>query len=321
MQLHLITCVGVEDDLAYLPHFLSHYRSLGVPGEHVHVLSQAIREDHPALDAADRILAKHDVPPARRWIAPYTSRGMWEQRRALQKARVAPADYVLSADVDEFHEYPVPPVELCAWCREAGYDVVQGPFIDRLSASGGLDALPSSDRSIFDAYPLQTELRHTLAGLTDDINLGGSVKLMMIRGDVEPGLGGHGALGEHRGRPHALGLHLSRFHELADPRARFAMPFLVHHFKWTAGVAERMRKRLRTPGISPAGKAYAERLLAFFDSGSGLDPRSLVTRNAVRDAPADWQKSVAAWRRKARVQQVRERWWSVKDRVRSMARV
>jgi hypothetical protein len=320
VRLHLITCVGVEDDLAYLPHFLAHYRGLGIPPGDIHVLAQAPRADHPGLEAADRILTENGVAPSCRWVAPYTSRSMWEQRRTLQKARVAASDYVLSADVDEFHEYPVPPMEVARWCRDVGYDVVQGPFIDRLSASGRLDPLPPADRSIFDAFPVETELRHTLAGLTEDINLGGSVKLMLIRGDVEPGLGGHGALGKHRDRPHALGIHLSRFRELQDPKARFALPFLVHHFKWTAGVAERMRRRLHTPGISQAGRAYAERLLAFFDSGRGLDPSVLATRDPARDAPADWKKSVAAWRRRARVQQVREGWWSVKDRVRSMAR-
>lgn len=319
MRLHLITCVGVEDDLGYLPHFLAHYRALGVPSANIHVLAQATEDDHPGLHAADRLLAEHDVGPAKRWIAPYTSRSMWEQRRALQKARVEPTDFVLSADIDEFHEYPVDPMELCNWCRDAGYDVVQGPFIDRLSASGVLAPVPPPEQSIFDVYSIETEVRHTLAGITQDINLGGSVKLMMIRGDVEPGLGGHGALGEHRDRPHALGIHLSRFHELEDPRARFTMPFLVHHFKWTAGVAERMRRRLETPGISPAGRAYAERLLEFFDGNDLLDPQSLAVRDPARDKPADWKKSVATWRRKARVQQVRERWWSVKDRVRAMA--
>jgi hypothetical protein len=321
MQLHLITCVGVEADLGYLPHFLAHYAAMGVAPANIHILSQATRADHAGLDAADEIARTFDVPPARRWIATYTSRSMWEQRRALQKDKVAPSDFVISADVDEFHEYPVPPAELCAWCSKAGYEVIQGPFIDRIAANGRLADLPPPGQSIFDTYPVQTELRHTLAGITDDINLGGSVKLMLFRGSIEPGLGGHGTLPEYRGRPHALGMHLSRFLGLEDPQMRFDLPFLVHHFKWTAGVDDRMRKRLRTPGISPAGKAYAERLLEFFDGADEINTDALSIRNPDRNDPENWRKSVEIWRRKARVQQLRERWWAVKNRVRKLARV
>lgn len=296
MALYLMSCVGVENDLPYLEHFVRHYERLGVAPENMRFLLQTTDPDSPRLREAREILERHGIPEGRLWSEPYSSRTMWEQRRRLQQEIAGPADWVISADVDEFHEYPAPLAEVVAWCEEQGHDVVQGPFIDRLPADGDLTDLPPPEKSIAEAYPVQTELRHHIGGHTRNVNLGGSVNLMLIRGHVMPGIGGHNVAPGQETPRHALGGPLWRFRRLAKPRFLFGMPFLVHHYKWTAGLLDRIRERLEHQEMTPAAREYNEKVVAFFDGGH-LSMDGLETRDPARDAPADWKGKVAAMRR------------------------
>ena len=133
------------DDLPLLPHFLAHYRRLGVAPGDVHAILNAPSPDDPRLAAALDTMRGAGCAPPEVWTEPYTSGAMWERRRALQD-RVAPPDrWVLSADVDEFHEYPEPLPDFLGRCAALGADCVQGPFVDRL-APGGRPGRPSRPR-------------------------------------------------------------------------------------------------------------------------------------------------------------------------------
>lgn len=297
MAPYLISCVGVENDLPYLEHFLRHYERLGIAPANMRLILQSANPGSPRLHAAREILDRHGIPEPRLWTEPYSSRTMWEQRRRLQQEIAGPSDWVVSADVDEFHEYPAPLAEIVAWCEREGHDVVQGPFIDRLPADGHLTELPPPEVSIDEAYPVQTELRHHIGGHTRNVNLGGSVNLMLIRGDVMPGIGGHNALPSDRSYSYALGGPLWRFRRLAEPRFLFAMPFLVHHYKWTAGLLERLRERLDHQEMTPAAREYTEKVVAFFE-GRGVPMEGLAKRDPARDARADWKAKAAELRRR-----------------------
>ena len=297
MALYLISCVGVENDLPYLEHFVRHYRGIGVAPEDFRLILQTADPDSPRLRAALDILEGHGIAQSRLWHEPYSSRTMWEERRRLQREIAGPGDWVVSADVDELHEYPAPLREIVAWCEREGYDIVQGPFIDRLPEDGRLTELPPPDRPLTEAYPVQTELRHHIGGHTRNVNLGGSVNLMLVRGDVMPGIGGHNALPAARSHSYALGGPLWRFRRLSEPRFLFGMPFLVHHYKWTAGLLERLRERLDHQEMTPADREYTEKVVAFFD-GEGVSIEALARRDPARDAPVDWQKKVTELRRR-----------------------
>lgn len=298
MALYLLSCVGVENDLPYLGHFIRHYERLGVAPENFRLILQTTDPDSPRLRTAREILERHGVAPARLWTEPYSSRAMWEERRRLQQEVAGPRDWVVSADVDELHEYPAPLGEIVAWCEREGHDIVQGPFIDRLPADGRLTEVPPPEQtSLAEACPVQTELRHHIGGHTRNVNLGGSVNLMLIRGDVMPSIGGHNALPSATIHRYALGGPLWRFRRLSEPRFLFSMPFLVHHYKWTAGLVHRLRDRLDHQEMTQAGREYTEKVVAFFDGG-GVSMAALKTREAARDAPADWQGKVAEMRRR-----------------------
>lgn len=291
-QLHLISCIGVRADLGYLPHFLDHYSALGVAPEQFRLILQSAEGAGPALERAQAILKTRGIVAHKIWTDPYTSTMMWAERRALQQEVAAPDDWVLSADVDEFHEYPAPLEEIMAWCARCGHRIVQGPFIDRLAASGRLEPVPDAGGDIAAAFPLQTELRHFIAGYSEQINLGGSVKLMLMRGDVLPGTGGHGPL--HPSEHFVYGVKLNKLKAMQTVDTLFRLPFLVHHYKWTEDLQTRMRRRLDTPGITPQGRAYAEKLLAYFgeDAATGVETGRLTLRDPARDAPRDWKAAV-----------------------------
>ena len=298
MALYLISCVGVEHDLPYLEHFLRYYKGLGIAPGNFRVILQTTDPDSPNLAKARDILIRHGVPGDLHWSAPYSSRTMWEERRRVQAEVAGPSDWVVSADVDERHEYPAPLSEIVAWCEREGYDVIQGPFVDRLAAGGGLAKVPPPDGALDETFPVQTELRHHIGGHTRNVNLGGSVNLMLIRGNVLPGIGGHSPHTKLKSSKFALGGPLWQFKKLADARFLFTMPFLVHHYKWTDGLVERMRERLEHQEMSQAAREYTEKVVTFFDGPDALRMERLATRDPARDRPVDWQAKVRDMRRR-----------------------
>lgn len=298
MALYLTSCVGVEHDLPYLEHFVQHYMALGVEAGSFRLLLHATDPASPRLSEAQEILARHGIAGVP-WIEPeYSSVEMWKRRQDLQKSVAGPDDWVISADIDELHEYPAPLEAIIAWCEREGHEIVQGPFIDRLASDGKLVDLPDPDRSLADAFPVQAELRHHIGGHTRNVNLGGSVKMMLMRGDILPGNGGHNPTPEHNDRRFALGGLLWRFKKLAEPRFLFTMPFSVHHYKWTKGLLEHSTKRLETEYMTPADREYTQKLAAFFDDAQDVPVGDLATRDPARDRPADWQAKVREMRRR-----------------------
>ena len=297
MALYLISCVGVEHDLPYLEHFVRHYKSLGVEPDSFHLLMHAKDPASPRLEEAKAILARHDITGIP-WIEPnYSSVEMWQQRQNLQKRIAKPEDWVISADIDELHEYPAPLEDIIAWCEREGHEIVQGPFIDRLSADGQLVDVPGPDRRLEDVFPVQAELRHHIGGYTTNVNLAGSVNLMLVRGDVLLGNGGHSPEIGYQNRRYALGGILWRFNRLAEPKFLFSIPFLVHHYKWTTGLLEHSVKRLEAEAMTPADREYTSKLVAFFKSAEGIPVDALATRDPARDQPDDWQAKVRELRR------------------------
>lgn len=279
----LITCVGVGHDLDLLPHFLRHYLDLGVQPERVRPVLNATASDARHLERAEAILADYGVTAAEIWTEPYTSDGMWAKRREVQLREVEPEDWLLSADVDELHEYPEPLSTFLARCERMGVNCVQGVFIDRL-ASGGHLAPVMAEPALADQFPVHADVIWSLFGRGAHHNRGGTVKLMAVHGHILPGRGGHDA---QRGQParYLYSHPLSGFTGLERPAFRFAVPTRVNHFHWTQSLPERLQRRLDTPGVSPAGREYGQKQLDHLAAHGGvaLPPAS---RPEVNDG--DW---------------------------------
>lgn len=292
--MRLISCVGVANDLLMLPHFLRHYAGLGVPSAATHVILNAPTSGEPALEAAARILAEAGAPEPVRWIAPYTSDSMWEQRRALQQQVATPDDWVISADVDELHEYPAPLPRFLAACAARGIDCVQGPFIDRVAADGRLNAIAPAP-SIIGQFPVQTDVIGAIrreGGMYDPF---GTVKLMAVRGRVMPSRGGHHPASGQNVR-YLFGRPLAEMRWIGRPAARFRSPLLVHHFKWVSTLLEGLRRRIATPGASKAGTEYGTLVLRTLGETGGFDMAKLPRRGPSPFDRLPWPWRVAALR-------------------------
>jgi len=293
----LLTCLGVAHDLPLLPHFVAHYRALGIAPDRFRVLLNSADPADPGLARARSVLAGAGIGHAEEWIAPYTSDAMWAARRDLQQRHAGPEDWVLSADIDEFHEYPAPLPEFLEFCAGMQVTAVQGVFIDRLAPGGRLAPVAAAP-GILDQFPLQAEVAWSIAGRGRFHDRYGTVKLMAMRGDVLPSRGGHHPLPDRPAR-HLYGRPLGGFPGLEDPAWRFRVPTRVHHLHWTDTLPERLRRRLATPGASAAGREYGQKQLDHFAAHGGVALDRVALRPGGDARP--WRAETARLRRRARL--------------------
>ena len=293
----LISCIGVESDLALLPHFLGHYADLGIRADRMHLILQSAEPDHPALDAARDVLGRFGVTPHEVWIAPYTSDGMWQKRREVQASVAAEGDWILSADADEFHEYPEPLPDFLDRCAALGVTCTQGVFIDRLAPGGALAQIGPSP-ALSAQFPVMADVISRVGGTGRHHNRYGTVKLMAIRSHVMPSRGGHHPLGGQAGVVHLFGRPLAEFSRIETPAFRFRVPLRVHHYHWSAGLAASLERRLATPGVSAAGQEYGAKILAHLKEHGGVDLDHVAT---TRSEISRWPLRLAAMRMESRV--------------------
>lgn len=293
----LLTCVSAEHDLALLPHFLAHYRDLGIAPGSMRPILNAAEPDAPGLDEARAILARFGVSPSEIWIAPYTSDTMWARRRELQAREARPTDWVISADVDELHEYPEPLGAFLNRCEALGVDCVQGVFIDRLGPKGRLSAV-ATEPPLMQQFPIEADVIWSLGGRGGAHDRTGTVKLMAMRGHVMPNRGGHYPMPDVPVH-HLYRHHLGGFPGIERPAFRFTVPTRVHHFHWTENLPARLRRRLATPGVSVAGKEYGQKQLAHLEAHGGIDLARVACR---RPGPQpEWHARLARLRAEGRL--------------------
>ncbi len=297
----LISCLGTMDDLPLLPHFLAHYRDLGIEPGAAHVILNAPDADHPGVAQASDTLAAFGHEPAEIWTEPYSSGAMWERRRAVQARVAGKDDWIINADVDEFHEYPAPLPEVLEWCRTREITCVQGPFIDRIAPDGRL-APVRSEPSLDQQFPLKAEAMLRIAGVAGAYDQYGTVKLMLHRGSVEPSRGGHHPVTDRVRVRYALRRPLAEFPGITRSDFRFAHPFRVHHYKWTDSLTAGLRRRLADPNVSAAGYDYGKRLLAYFAAQDGFDLAGLACESRKNMQVWPWRMQMAALRGQSRIQ-------------------
>ena len=289
----LLSCVGVATDGALLPHFLDHYRALGVDPADMHLILNASGPEAAALEAAVGTLRAFGCPAPEIWTDPYTSGAMWERRRALQDRVAPPGRWVLSADVDEYHEYPEPLGPFLARCAAMGVDCVQGVFVDRLAPGGKLGPVAPAP-GVLAQFPVIADVGRAIGGRGAHHDLAGTVKVMAMRGHVRPSRGGHHPVPGQRAR-HLYRHPLAQFPAMATPAGRFAVPTWVHHVHWTDSLPARLRTRLATPGVSPAGGEYGRKQLAHLERHGGIDPALLDPGPGA--IPPGWEGRLARLRR------------------------
>ena len=208
--MHLVTVVGGY--VGVLPHMLAHYRALGVESVFVHV--QASRADDPVIRQVEQITHHVGCGVASVTVGEWMHNTNRELYRATLQSK--PHDWFLIADQDELQVYPQDLRSILEQCDRAGYDYIEGCFLDRFARNGSFPA-PSQTSSIWDQYPLAGFVSAPVLGANPN-------KIVASKGCVRLVGGQHFAL-SGRGCPPE---------ELYVP---------VHHFKWVSGILERLQAR------------------------------------------------------------------------------
>ena len=279
-EIRLITCAGVEFDLALLPHFIKYYKDLSISPQHMYIILQASEAGSPAMEEAKAILEENGITPAEIWIAPYTSATMWEKRREIQQRVATKEDWVISADVDEFHEFPDDLNVFLNYCENKGINCVQGVFIDRLTSDGTLAPIMESP-PLWEQFPVQADVICTIRQEDEKGWENGTVNIMACKGNLLPERGGHFPLSNGQKIKYTFGdRQLAKFNGIKGASTRFKIPLRVHHFKWNKSLLTSLQKRLSTPGVSAQGQSYGNLLLQHL----GKDQRIKIEKMPVRSS-------------------------------------
>ncbi len=295
--LRLVTCIGVEHDLDLLPHFVDHYSDLGLaPSDMVAILNTP-DESSTRLSEA-RAFCKAAGITAVEWIAPYTSDTMWQKRREVQTRLCGDADWIISADIDEFHEYPEPLDAFLDHCEAQGVNAVQGVFVDRLARDGTL-APVATQPPIAEQFPLVADAMGVVGREGQHHNRHGTVKLMAIRPHILPARGGHGPLADPSLR-YLYRSALGDFKAIDRPEYRFDVPTRVNHYHWTESLRGSLVERLANPDVSVAGEEYGKKQLTHIAQKHGFDPAQLPVDTQAFPR-SDWKGTLIRMRRKGAV--------------------
>ena len=136
------------------------------------------------------------------------------QQQYLRQREQYPSDWFLLADQDELQVYPAPIQDVIADCGR--WDYIRGCMIDRLARDGGFPPL-AREQPVWDQFPMG-------GALTPQILAGDPRKVVAVRGPVVLLPGNHHAT---EGKP--------------CPTRDYYIP--IHHFKWIAGIEEKLRLR------------------------------------------------------------------------------
>jgi len=240
-MLAVITTIVYEASL--LPHFLDHYKHLGV--------NRFIIGTHPQIhDTVRNMVANQPVelfPISFRMLSTGVEGNNKDELR--QEAKFTRNDWLIPADLDEFNQYVAPPLDLIARAEAENVSHYRGKFADRLSFDGTL-SLDHPLPSIWEQYPLEADISQRLVqGCTD--------KVTLVRGDQSLSAGHHTVEG-------------------VDPAP---ISCTVHHFKWRAGVLDALQRRIncyQEQGIP--WWVESKRVLDYFSTRDKFDLTDFETR-------------------------------------------
>jgi hypothetical protein len=225
----LLSHIGVSSGAPLIGHFLEHYTRLGVDRFFLLLHAEEGDERRPAiLD----LMGRYGVRPAMD-VTVFNTRLKLERFNAILDEHVAPDDWVLYADVDEFHVYPRDLHVFLRGCDEHGYMFVRGRLIDRIAEAGELRAVRPSP-SLWDQFPYAAQV-------TTEVRRGWDGKVCAAKATLRLEEGGLHTLDYGCDR-------LTNYERtLADPRG-YRDPIDVHHFRWDASLLQRAIDKLNAVG-------------------------------------------------------------------------
>ena len=261
-KIFLTSVLGLDFDLPLLKHFLEHYISLGIKPENFLLVLNCFKNINNLKEAA-KILKDYGIKPRDIWTSEYESVEKWNRINRLLEQNVNENDWVIHPDFDEFHVYPKDLNSIVGDFEKDGINAVQGVLIDRVADDGKIIEV-QDDQTVWEQFPVKTSFSKLL-------HISG-VKLMMYRGHLRANNGSgqiHNSCKKNVKYPYGN----KSLHEydsikilvgdFGDRRRKFEpgefiknkdlwekyekdCGFVVHHFKWTGMIIEKLSQRVET---------------------------------------------------------------------------
>ena len=209
MNIHLVTVAGGEPET--LPAMLEHYRAQGV--ESFFVNAHLKRDDDPVREFLEDTTRRFGCGLATVNVGEW---GFLQQELYLRQRQMYPDDWFVLADSDELQRWPRGLRASIEEADAAGWQYIRGCLVDRFARDGRFPAL-QQDQPISPQYPLAAFFSNP--ALSADPR-----KVVAVKGAV----------------PLVRGQH----HALEGKACPMRFEFIhVDHYKWTAGVVERLAAR------------------------------------------------------------------------------
>jgi len=224
--------------LELLPHWLEHYTQMGVDEILLGIFDDLTGD---AAAEIERCAARWRFRRfAQHWGGATESETYCQRQTGCRLAGARPGTWILHTDLDELQQYPGPLKEVTAAAGRLDIGAIFGRLIDRVAADGSLPAIQPTP-SLWEQFPVE-------CNMTQGILKGYPGKVMMTRFSVIVNSGHHDAPQE---------------------RANAAPIGRVAHFKWHAGLLERMRWGLQQENASLEWKADTRRFLGWLERHGG----------------------------------------------------
>jgi len=239
MVTRVVTCVGVDFDLALLPHFIKHYAHRGADVFHV-ILNTNVAAGH-RIEVAKQMLSASGVDfTTRDWYGEFNAGRKRQLMSVMLLVNGNPGDVFVTVDVDEFMA-----VRNIAKAYEA--PVVYGRLIDRFAAEPGRLAAVLPDVDIFKQFPVT---RHNF-----------SARVCGMQQPFKACIQGYAPYG---------GIHQYKGYGYKRWCKNGNTPIRLHHFKWTEGRIEKStrRKEMHEAKHKRAAARRSARVLRAIKKGS-----------------------------------------------------
>jgi len=236
-EICLVTCVGLDYDFALLKPFMEYYNHQGV--DKFFVVTQSSPPDWESIEEADKIISLYHSQ-IYGWLNPYHGLPRQHIANAVVAMHVDPDAWVISADVDEFHQYPISLRHLIGYMKKRNINYLMGEYRDRISENGGLPVL-AGEQDLWELFPHQTSLTKNLLRTH-------YYKVVLHTTNVVVREGGH--------------LVYQVIKDVKKP-CNFFIP--IHHFKWHSAVLPKLRERYEYMRKEKTGWRKWKRFLDHWD--------------------------------------------------------
>ena len=132
-----------------LDHFINYYKKLGIHG-----MIANFSYFHPKLEEGFDEFVNETTQkyPMIFSVGPNLISAGSSTKELQRMAKESDADYIIPADLDEFHEYPYSLEETISYMKDNELNYLSGCTVERVSETGECIEL-TSDRNIFDQFP------------------------------------------------------------------------------------------------------------------------------------------------------------------------